>query len=470
MHADEANQAVKLGQLLEEGEYRFDPRDHHGPTLYYLGLIPAWLRGQATLAQLDEATVRLTPAVAGVLGVLVLGLLVGRFAPAAGWIAAGLMAVSPIAVYYSRYFIQETLLSTFFLGGLYACARWRHSGSWGWAVAGGGALGLMSATKATAPLFVTLALLGFATVAWLGRARPSAWSPRAWGPRDHLQAAAALVVAAVVAALFYSSFFRHPGGLRDAIVTYTLMQERVSGGNAHDKPGLYYLSLLARQSSGGYVWNQLPGTILSVVGLFLVLVRKPLPGVFAAVFGMGWLAVVSLTPYKTPWILVHAVPVLAAWAAFGADTVPRRTSWMRWMPPVVVLAVMGWQWTETRMMVFRRPADPRNPLAYVHTSPDLLRVRALAGPTRPGPIRVISPEYWPLPWYLRGRTDVGYWTEVPAQCDAGLLLVAPEWAETVRARLTGDYREGYIGLRPGVVLQVFERTPIGRIQVDSQRP
>jgi hypothetical protein len=83
---------------------------------------------------------------------------------------------------------------------------------------------------------------------------------------------------------------------------------------------------------------------------------------------------------------------------------------------------------------------------------------------------VISPEYWPLPWYLRGRTDVGYWTEVPAQCDAGLLLVAPEWAEAVRTRLTGDYREGYIGLRPGVVLQVFERTPIGRTQVDSQRP
>jgi predicted membrane-bound mannosyltransferase len=35
MHADEANQAVKLGALLERGEYRFDPYDHHGPTLYY---------------------------------------------------------------------------------------------------------------------------------------------------------------------------------------------------------------------------------------------------------------------------------------------------------------------------------------------------------------------------------------------------------------------------------------------------
>ena len=45
MHADEANQAVKLGELIEAGEYAFDPRDHHGPTLYYAALPVAWLRG-----------------------------------------------------------------------------------------------------------------------------------------------------------------------------------------------------------------------------------------------------------------------------------------------------------------------------------------------------------------------------------------------------------------------------------------
>ena len=38
MHHDEANQAVRFGQLLETGEYRYDRNDHHGPTLYYLTL------------------------------------------------------------------------------------------------------------------------------------------------------------------------------------------------------------------------------------------------------------------------------------------------------------------------------------------------------------------------------------------------------------------------------------------------
>ena len=53
MHHDEANQAVKFGTLLETGQYHYDFRDHHGPTLYYLTLPAAWLRGQHTLASLD---------------------------------------------------------------------------------------------------------------------------------------------------------------------------------------------------------------------------------------------------------------------------------------------------------------------------------------------------------------------------------------------------------------------------------
>ena len=48
MHHDEANQAVKFGALLERGEYAYDAQDHHGPTLYYLTLPFARLRGQAT--------------------------------------------------------------------------------------------------------------------------------------------------------------------------------------------------------------------------------------------------------------------------------------------------------------------------------------------------------------------------------------------------------------------------------------
>ena len=35
MHTDEAVQAAKAGALFDSGGYRYDPREFHGPTLYY---------------------------------------------------------------------------------------------------------------------------------------------------------------------------------------------------------------------------------------------------------------------------------------------------------------------------------------------------------------------------------------------------------------------------------------------------
>ena len=75
MHNDEANQAVKFGELLEHGEYAYDAFDHHGPTLYYLTLPIAWLRGQATLAAIDEWTLRGVPVAFGAATILLLPLL-----------------------------------------------------------------------------------------------------------------------------------------------------------------------------------------------------------------------------------------------------------------------------------------------------------------------------------------------------------------------------------------------------------
>ena len=72
---------------------------------------------------------------------------------------------------------------------------------------------------------------------------------------------------------------------------------------------------------------------------------------------------------------------------------------------------------------------------------------------------MIAEEYWPLPWYLRGVTDVGYWTEPPADCEGALVIASNSLADTVRARLNRPYRESVLGLRPGVLLIVFTPEP-----------
>jgi len=40
MHGDETVHAIKFGELLEQGSYKYNPIEFHGPTLNYLSLIP----------------------------------------------------------------------------------------------------------------------------------------------------------------------------------------------------------------------------------------------------------------------------------------------------------------------------------------------------------------------------------------------------------------------------------------------
>ncbi|MHC4866123.1 MAG: flippase activity-associated protein Agl23, partial [Planctomycetota bacterium] len=67
MHGDEAVHAEKFRLLLEEGTYRYDRHEYHGPTLNYLTLVPAWLSGAHKLTQVSEFTVRIVPVFFGVL-------------------------------------------------------------------------------------------------------------------------------------------------------------------------------------------------------------------------------------------------------------------------------------------------------------------------------------------------------------------------------------------------------------------
>src|SRR5215213_5894073 len=58
MHNDEAVNAVKFGRLLETHAYRYDPNEHHGPSLYYATVPTVRLAGSATYESLTEGQLR----------------------------------------------------------------------------------------------------------------------------------------------------------------------------------------------------------------------------------------------------------------------------------------------------------------------------------------------------------------------------------------------------------------------------
>jgi uncharacterized protein (TIGR03663 family) len=470
MHADEANQAVKTGELLEAGRYAFDPRDHHGPTLYYAAAGIARLRGESSLVELSETTVRLVPAIAGTAAVVLLALLtlpspaaapgrtrsqgLGRWPALA---AATLLALSPPAVYYSRYFVQETLLLAFFLAALVCAQRWWRTGLTRWAVAAGACAGLAQATKASAPLFFAIAALAW----WLTRARGTPAPTR----RPYRDLAAAAVAAAVVAAVLYSSFLTHPAGIRDALAAYGHAFARFGADAAptgHEKPWWYYLRLFGWFRTGGLVWHQAGFSAFAVAGLLVAAFGRDrfLRGV--AVHTAGIAAAYSVFAYKTPWHAVHFVPGLAVLAAAALAAVARAPAG-RLLAGACAVGLVASLLPQLWRVAYLRPADQRNPWAYVHSAPDVLKVRPLAQTAlaAPGaarlPVRVIGAEYWPLPWYLRGLSDVGYWADPPADCDGAIIFVSQAYADTVRTRLRAGYRESILGLRPGVLLTVFIR-------------
>src|SRR5215468_5216048 len=71
MHNDEAVNAIKFGELWEHGQYKYDPNEHHGPSLFYATLAVARLTSSPDFEHLSEVKLRLITVVFG-LGLIVL--------------------------------------------------------------------------------------------------------------------------------------------------------------------------------------------------------------------------------------------------------------------------------------------------------------------------------------------------------------------------------------------------------------
>jgi len=473
MHHDEANQAVKFGALLERGEYAYDAHDHHGPTLYYATLPLAWLRGQATLAALDEWTLRGVTAAFGAATILLLPLLAAGIGRTAVVAAVLMMALSPAMVFYSRMYIQESMFACFTLAFAIAIGRATTERGWRWPMLAGITGGLAAATKETA-LIVLPASLAACALAWwsLGSTRSSVAPANAGWRRSVI---VSLAIGAGIASLFYSSFLTHPRGVLEPLRAASTYFQRGVDPTGHVHPWYYYLGVLAWSSSGGLVWTEALVLILAAVGAvttWTALDVSPPDSAFwhryvtanAAIV----LAIFSAIPYKTPWNLVpfYALTIVAAGigvSALARATASRAAHVLLVGVVAVAAAHLGWQaWRASVVYA----SDPRNPYVYAQTVPDAVRmaarIRDLAalhqGHERM-PVTVIAPpdEQWPLPWYLRTMTSVGYWTDATNSPDlnAPVVVASIAHAEMLDATLGDRYVSEFFGLRPEVLLTLY---------------
>lgn len=474
MHHDEANQAVKFGILLEQGEYRYDRTEHHGPALYYLTLPLAWIASGTSFSALSEVTLRLLPVILGV-GMILLFLLFKDGITLEAAVFAGFFAsVSPAMVFYSRFYIQETLLVFFLVGAVAASWRYTRTRSPYWAAASGFFFGMMFATKETCIIAfgAMLAALFLALFSLKNHSQPE--------DTPHMPKISHvfifLVTGFLASLLLYSSFFQNSKGILDSVLAFGNYFSRAGSAGFHSHPAYYYLKMLAfSQYGNGPVWSEALILVLALIGGWAAF--RPLPQResgpffirFVTFYSILAIAAYSLIPYKTPWNMLPFYIGFILLAGYGSAFLLKISKKLTFRVAVVLVICLGVfrLGVQSYSANFKFYADSRNPYVYAHTSTDFLnlvkRINQLA-PLHPDQnlmlIKVITEpdEAWPLPWYLRRFGRVGYWQEVDeagALADVPLIVSSLHKTSQLQTYLEDNHIHEYYELRPGILLALY---------------
>jgi uncharacterized protein (TIGR03663 family) len=475
LHHDEGVNAYFFERLFRRGIYQYDPANYHGPTLYYFALlISSFMEIFSRPNELTTVAIRLVPALFGIATVALLLSLRKQVGDIGVLAAAALVAVSPGAVYFSRDFIHEALLVFFALAVPVAMLRYRDTLKPSYLMLASAAAAPMFATKekdATSAMVLLLALAGTFFCS-RGRIRVPANAeglkpdssrplPRGGGhSRTVLLWLLAALVFSALYALFYSSFVADPSGIYHGIETFRYWVR--TGSQQHRAPWYTYLRWTEQA--------ELPILGLGIVGTVTALWRRrDRFALFAGLWAWGLLAAYSLMPYKTPWLtLNYTVPmaiasgyaVQAAWDWVRRLASDRLAQLMLALMALMLVASL----TQSITLNFFRYDDARLPYVYMQTHREFISlveeinaIAARSGSGRQTAIMVTSRDYWPLPWYLRDYSYVGYPGRIVSPNEE--IIIASETQERELIPLLADnYRRiGSYPLRPAVTLVLYAR-------------
>jgi uncharacterized protein (TIGR03663 family) len=495
-HHDEGVNGNFLVRLVRDGFYQYDPTNYHGPTLYYFSAIVPWILrflfgpSAQNAYGLHTVTVRLVPALFGLATIWLVLLLRRRIGNVGTLCAAGLLAVSPGAVYLSRYFIHETLFVFFTLGVVVAGLKYYQVGNPVYLILASMSAALLFATKETAIISVAVLAIALAVTHLYRRLwsklvrgtqtdRKQRRSERGRQPNSTddileklgggkklaLLGVVAIMVFVGVNVLFYSSFFtNYPKGVYDAVRTFQFWTK--TGKEAHVQPVTTYVWWLLRQEP--------PLIFLGTIGAALV-VWKPRNAValFLALWAFGLMAAYSLISYKTPWLVLNFVVPLALISGYALQVI---YEWglgeIRLVIAVMLLAIAISGYKTVDLNFFNYDNDAQSYVyVYAHTRREMLalvdEIEKVAKRTKQGNktgITIVSPDYWPLPWYLRDYTAVGYHGRMTSSTEPVIIASESQGAE-VQANFGDRYQHVHSGfnsagsyaLRPGVNLLLYVR-------------
>ncbi len=488
LHHDEGVNGNFLVRLVREGFYQYDPENYHGPTLYYFSAVIPWITkllfGSAARDNYGLTTfnIRLITVLFG-LGTIVLVFLLRRQLGTVATLTAGLLlAVSPGAVYLSRYFIHESLFVFFTLGLVVSCVWFYDKRNPTYLIPAAACTALLFATKETAMISAGVLIIALVSTAIYIRftGKPSAFYgskrySQAPGWRDFIDEiggtgsvlpaiATAVIVFLACYLLFYSSFLTNNKGIMDSLKTFAVWTR--TGTTAHVHPATMYLSWLARMES--------PLLFLGALGAGIVVLKpKNSFALFSALWAFGLIAAYSLIPYKTPWLMLNFVVPLALISGYAIQAIYDMDQGQLRLAAVVLLVAAGlatYQSIDLNFVNYDND-DQKYVYVYAHTrrgTIDLVnQVEQIAKENSGGltGITIVSPDYWPLPWYFRNFSRVGYFGRIAASTEP-IIIANENQKEEIERTFGLLYRQvpsketgGSFELRPGVKLLLYVRRP-----------
>ena len=499
LHHDEGVNGNFLVSLVRNGTYTYDPNNYHGPTLYYFSAIIAWIArffggvGARDAYGLTTFNIRFVTAAFGIATIGLAFLLRKRLGAIGALSAGALIAISPGAVYLSRYFIHESLFVFFMMGIVVAAVKYYDTGAGVYLILAAISAALMTATKETwvinAPVLL-IALITTNVYFWLRKritaqhvSEPGEDEPflaRFGGPISVATVAlVAFTVFIVVNVLFYSSFFtNYPKGVNDSLQTLALWRKRT---HEHAHPWYQYIRWLLQKESIVLV--------LGGIGALIALWRADNRLVLVvAQWAFGLLAAYSLVGYKTPWIALNFIVPLALTSGYALDVFYRKLREFNQplfflAPAVLIVAFCGYQMYQLNFVYYD---DDKHVYVYAHTRRETLvmldQIDQIATQMKTGHdtgVAIVSPEYWPLPWYFRDYKRVGYYQKVVPTTEP-VIIGSVGQEEEIKATYGDQYQQidssklndpriladrnpnGSFSLRPGVDLLLYVRKDVAK--------
>ena len=470
LHHDEGVNGLFLATLFRTGRYYYDPSNYHGPSLYYFTLIPTainnlfhWGHGLSTFA------IRFVTAAFGV-GVVWLMLGLRRFLGSTAALAAAAFAsVSPGFVFFSRYYIHEILFVFFSLGIIVAWLWYRATGKPVYLMLASASAALLFTTKETWIITVAVWLIAIpCTIVYLRLRKRSyevpPWLPEPAAGSDRMLYLKTAAIFVAISVLLYCSFFVNPRGILDSVLTFTYWTKTGQHG-IYNRDWTTYFAWLWQEEG--------PVLVLGALGTLVALVRaRSYFMVFCAFWSMGIFAAYSLVPYKTPWLALSIILPLVIMAGYviGEAYQPGLRAFTAVIAGAAILFSL-YQAIDVSFVNYDNDSACGSiqcyPYIYAHTNRDFLglvseiEAIAAANPAKKDiGITVDSPEHWPLPWYLREYTHVGYFGHIVPTSEP-IVIAHQSQVEEVARQLGGKYRlfSTHV-LRPGNTLVMFVRNDV----------